>query len=61
MLKSKKLLTIVEEDELLPTTPPTTHVDTIAYIPRIRPSCKEEWHENDSNALTIITNCLEHN
>ena len=59
MLGSKKLLKVVEGDEILPSTPPATLSGYIRHTPATGAGSKEEWYDKDTNALSIITSCLE--
>ena len=59
VLKSEKLLKVVEGNELCPITPPPTPGGTVNHTPATGAGSKEQWLEKDTNALTIITNCLE--
>jgi hypothetical protein len=59
VLKLEKLLNIAEGIELKPVTPPPTPCGIITHIPATGIGSKENWTDRDTQALTIITNCLE--
>lgn len=59
VLKSEKLISIVEGNEVEPVTPPPTPGGTVNHTPVTGAGSKENWRDRDTQALTIITNCLE--
>jgi hypothetical protein len=61
VLKSDKLFNVVDGTEVLPTSAAPSLGGTVCHIPATGAGSKNEWHEKDTNALTIITNCLELN
>jgi hypothetical protein len=60
VLKSEKLLNFVEGTKL-PCTPPPSPGGTIRHTPLRSVGGKASWNDKATNALTIITNCLELN
>ena len=55
----EKLFSVVDGSEILPITPPATPGGTITHTPATGVGSKYEWYTKDTNALAIITNCLE--
>lgn len=54
ILKFDKLLKVVDETKVLPTTPSLNIGSTICHKPTTRHGSKNKWHDKDINALTII-------